>query len=338
MECKTEPAILGTAKSLLTPEEVKREYGSYEDENGDNSKNGEDDFSMANELLQELSSDLTSKAYVCIFPGCDLSFNRETSYKKHLYCHAVKSAGEDSDDDDEDKNIYESAYDDDTDDDADYKDDNEYNCDECGKFFASEDGLQRHINKAHGDGKVLKCDKCSRVFQYKKALIKHVDVHNGDCMKACKCKLCPKTFSSKNYLSKHMTSHTGEKPYPCTHCDKAYTTNDNLKAHMRFHSGDYPHVCNLCGKRFTLLEDQKFIKHVENHKRVKPNQCAHCPKAFKDKYGLGLHMRVHTGEKPWKCSLCQKGFQTKQNYEKHQQRTHGIFPVRATSEVHAMNV
>jgi len=196
---------------------------------------------------------------------------------------------------------------------------------DSGSYESNMEGASgnNRINNGNGNNtspeKRFKCDTCDRVFAQKNLLIKHMRKHTGE--KPYDCHLCPKSFAQLDYLISHTRTHTGEKPFQCTQCEKAFASNQNLTAHMKFHSGDYPLVCLTCGKAFPLEQSVKFAKHVKNHTIPKPNKCAQCPKAFKDKYMLALHMRVHTGEKPYQCMLCDKAYQTKQNLHNHQ-KTH----------------
>ncbi|TPX70508.1 hypothetical protein CcCBS67573_g06510 [Chytriomyces confervae] len=48
--------------------------------------------------------------------------------------------------------------------------------------------------------------------------------------------------------------------------------------------------------------------------------CPHtgCPKAFKFRAGVSVHLRVHNGERPFKCEQCDKTFQTKNRLTVHE--------------------
>ncbi|KAJ3232460.1 hypothetical protein HDU81_002970 [Chytriomyces hyalinus] len=49
-----------------------------------------------------------------------------------------------------------------------------------------------------------------------------------------------------------------------------------------------------------------------------PCPYAQCPKAFKFKAGLAVHIRVHSGERPFECKLCNKTIQTKNRLTVHE--------------------
>lgn len=58
---------------------------------------------------------------------------------------------------------------------------------------------------------------------------------------------------------------------------------------------------------------------LQTHRDDRPWACDHCPKRFKRKGILRVHLRTHTGEKPFCCDICGRRFTQKNDMLKHQQ-------------------
>jgi len=239
-----------------------------------------------------MDSESDVNPYPCCFPGCKLSFLGKTEYRDHFNSHS-----------------------------DDWEDDQDYECQTCGKLFMSEEFLQKHCrNQKHGiHTDMYTCTECGKEFTNKHSLTKHMILHTGE--KSYECAVCHKCFALKEYLKTHMRMHIGDKQFTCDQCEKSFASNMNLQAHMKIHSGKYPLVCTQCDKRFTLADEPKFRKHLILHSKPKPFHCMECDKAFDENYKLRVHLRVHTGEKPFACLYCDKSYQTKQNLNNHQ-KTH----------------
>lgn len=160
-----------------------------------------------------------------------------------------------------------------------------FNCSECGKYYSSRRGLQRHL-RSHGDQKSqaeeLRCDLCEEFFKSHAARMAHQRLHHPDAVEPeqqsfecsecsrqfdrrvnyiyhlkvnhgvseLECNVCHKRFASRAALTTHLRVHSGEKPFECQTCGKAFTTNSNLLVHMAKCSGQFRFKCEKCGKGF----------------------------------------------------------------------------------------
>ncbi len=56
----------------------------------------------------------------------------------------------------------------------------EHKCEHCGKFFPSEDELERHIQEYIRLAEVFRCEKCKALFASREELEKHVrELHSN---------------------------------------------------------------------------------------------------------------------------------------------------------------
>lgn len=84
---------------------------------------------------------------------------------------------------------------------------------------------------------------------------------------------------------------------------------------VRFSHGGI-NKCKKCTLTFTSSEEMK--EHMMFlHSEEKSFPCDLCPKFFKNRYQLTLHVRSHTGEKPFVCHLCNRAFSMSSNLQKH---------------------
>ena len=96
------------------------------------------------------------------------------------------------------------------------------------------------------------------------------------------CEVCGLVIVNAKCLENHMRGHTGEF-LECEKCDAKFRSRPGLLQHKRAHHSDVPPVF----------------------------QCPHCPKTFKVKQLLKVHMWRHTGHKRKVCEICSQRFMFK---------------------------
>ncbi|KAM9823391.1 uncharacterized protein ACBT44_008162 isoform 4-T15 [Syngnathus typhle] len=185
-------------------------------------------------------------------------------------------------------------------------------CSQCGKCYANNSVLNRHM-KMHTGEKPFSCSVCGQRFSYKNVLKSHTRIHTGK--KPFSCSVCGKKFSMKGALNLHSKIHTDEKHFSCSVCGHKFWQKEHLKSHMRIHTGEKPFSCSVCGQK--LSQKGNLKSHTRIHTGEKPFSCSVCGQKFSQKGNLKRHTRIHTGEKPFSCSVCGQKFSNKISLIKH---------------------
>lgn len=149
-------------------------------------------------------------------------------------------------------------------------------CKICKKTFDTEFGLAIHA-KSH-----RRCRGCKKSFPLLSAL-------------KCHKKVCKKL---KRLLEKEAASA------PKTSCDKEKTPEPSKKQ-------------NISEKKSTSPSSNHSESPTQGEGSTGRLACSFCDKKFDFPYKLQQHVRIHTGEKPFSCSMCPKAFRIKQALKLH---------------------
>eukprot|EP00186_Timspurckia_oligopyrenoides_P000517 CAMPEP_0182445556 /NCGR_PEP_ID=MMETSP1172-20130603/3642_1 /TAXON_ID=708627 /ORGANISM="Timspurckia oligopyrenoides, Strain CCMP3278" /LENGTH=531 /DNA_ID=CAMNT_0024641351 /DNA_START=184 /DNA_END=1779 /DNA_ORIENTATION=- len=109
-------------------------------------------------------------------------------------------------------------------------------CPQCEREFASRYNLRRHIVAVHEQVRSFSCEQCELVFKLKTHLYNHVkSVHLRD--KPFRCEDCPARFSSASNLKRHkMDLHENLRPFTCANCPKTFSSRYSLLRHTKTHT------------------------------------------------------------------------------------------------------
>lgn len=123
-----------------------------------------------------------------------------------------------------------------------------------------------------------------------------------------KCSFCPE-YIEKVDLVTHIQNHSLKWG------DDLLDTNSEIDM-----VESQKNKCKFCGK--CLGFKQALIEHERIHTGEKPLQCLHCNQTFRDKFGLGRHVKTkHTKE--ISCDQCGKAFEHRQGLIRHMSKQHG---------------
>ncbi|ERL90365.1 hypothetical protein D910_07714 [Dendroctonus ponderosae] len=193
-------------------------------------------------------------------------------------------------------------------------------CPECNMVFYARSDMLTHIENEHRkQNDNYQCEFCGKILKRKHLLDNHIKLMHLKKYNVF-CEICGKGFLFMSVLNKHRELiHQNRKiiskiTFPCREvgCDKAYTTKTALLYHQKTRHLLCPpneplsYSCEICQK--VILSRANFRIHLRAHTGERPFKCDVCGKAFHANKYLKEHSVVHTGEKPFVCKVCDKKF------------------------------
>ncbi|KAH8041620.1 hypothetical protein HPB51_017065 [Rhipicephalus microplus] len=123
----------------------------------------------------------------------------------------------------------------------------------------------------------LSCGECGKTFALQRLLNRHLKCHSD--VKRYLCTFCAKGFNDTFDLKRHTRTHTGVRPYSCDRCDKAFTQRCSLESHtLKVHGIQHKYaykerrakvyVCEECGH--TTNEPEVHYMHLKDHHPSSP--------------------------------------------------------------------
>lgn len=180
-------------------------------------------------------------------------------------------------------------------------------CTNCGKKFANNDVLKRHINGVHKKQLDYECHICGRRCLTASNLRTHLLIHTNDFPHSCDT--CGKSFRQLTNLKLHKKSHSNVSTFECDVCRLKLKTKGYLREHRKLHFANTEFRCDQCDssfKRPAYLREHKKLMHSDLERAT----CAICGASYKSKKFLTIHMRQHTNS-GYTCDQCGKKYNQK---------------------------
>ena len=194
--------------------------------------------------------------------------------------------------------------------------DGRYKCATCQRAFASQFSLDRHAcsGEAPEEGTVRTCKECGKTFARDLYLQRHMAIHTG----LFTCIICSRRYCRKEELMKHMlecsagiqVETSGE--IKCAICDDMFTDAHAYRLHYTQHT--HPYKCTQCGRMF--LRKTNMEAHRCDPWDGETVECDVCQKTFRHPKYLARHRMVHE-EPKYTCAKCKKRFHRIDYYNDH---------------------
>lgn len=197
-----------------------------------------------------------------------------------------------------------------------------FTCEMCAMSFEEQPELDKHRLSEHPTDSPYVCQECGKAFASRQGLWEHGRVHGGGGTGLSTCLKCNKTFASRQGYLIHQRTHTGERPYGCRYCLKAFRDGGTLRKHERIHTGERPHICPIClhdfNQKVVLREHVRWV-HTANSE---PNEngsfgCSLCELQVTDKEELCAHIVKHSDQMALEMKNAKS--QTNANIEENQE-------------------
>ncbi|XP_037289232.2 uncharacterized protein LOC119182282 [Rhipicephalus microplus] len=184
----------------------------------------------------------------------------------------------------------------------------EFICSHCSFITDSYSQLCDHVVEKHPNVSVHQCESCQKPFLHSAMLEHHrKTVHDNTGQSTA-------TRIGKNSMT---------RLYPCTFCDRVFKSYQGIRAHTNIHKNLRPFECRKCGASLTSLNNLKAHMVCIHGSPGDNAKCPHCPKVFKLKRSLSIHMRaIHSQQGRRQCELCGKWLSTERKLQRHVALTH----------------
>ncbi|KRF85666.1 uncharacterized protein Dvir_GJ25864 [Drosophila virilis] len=230
-----------------------------------------------------------------------------------------------------------------------------FKCPHCPKKYKMSWNLRIHI-LTHEGKTALKCPHCRKYFLEKAKLDEHTRYHIGH--RAYKCPHCSKIYTHPSFFKDHIATHPTDNSEVNVQSESVEVENselaeqdnevgcskaakdkaNNIKKQQIKLSSKRSKECNVERKSLAVHESEIDAKkkqfecsqcpktyknksslkmHMRTHSDEPPLQCPHCPKTFKKSANLRTHIFTHAGETPLKCLYCRKYFLEKAEHDEH---------------------
>lgn len=90
-----------------------------------------------------------------------------------------------------------------------------FSCEVCAMSFLLQNELDAHRLSEHAEQKKYLCSDCGKSFASRQGLWEHNRSHDESKTVPYICRECAKTFSSRSGMLIHLRTHSGEKPFMC---------------------------------------------------------------------------------------------------------------------------
>lgn len=186
-----------------------------------------------------------------------------------------------------------------------------FKCNKCNKLYSSKSTLETHSCVDTPKDKIFHCDICGKSFAREKYLMKHIPMHTGEFT----CEICKKWFSSKECMFNHMRICSKVLEIElhgfvqCRNCESQFTDVPSYRQHMMTHT--HIHVCGKCKARFPT--QTRLEMHVCGESAPR---CTTCNKIFSSVSNLNKHMAIHNDPK-YECPHCGTQFHRRDNMMAH---------------------
>ena len=198
-----------------------------------------------------------------------------------------------------------------------------FECDKCGKCFASLDSASKHKLNLCTAPVLYKCSLCDLIFETKDLLEAH-EPCNIEGQVEFRCEPCGETFSVKAVFEEHLRSHEMQiiDPHICATCGIKLSSMAEYEEHVKTHDYDI-YKCHCCKETYNLLEDLEM--HYQMSETCIEVTCTDCQINFPSANDLRIHLKEIANEAEevvedveiFVCRFCQRGFHNNDPYVAH---------------------